>query len=830
MKRELAAFLVLAGMIMLYSFLSTIDFSNTDFEGLIGGGAFPEKQAEGSGSIELSQNETSIASNSNPPCIPILAVSGLDSDHFRLRHSVSSEYRNGRWIENVSYNDPMEFENGKIFAVKPLITLKGNLPVPKDTVAISIPAKYNRSAGLFYYDAWNQTYYGVYKKEELKSIYAGKARLARLEIDPWKMEKIRELTIEITKNERSDYEKLKRIEEFLRDNYDYSPSYPYPPEKVYEFLFVGKRGICSHFAHAFIAMATSINIPVRAVFGYLAKPTGEEQVVYACQAHMWAEARLGDSWVEFDPTPDAREKIKTSIEIVHWDRRIVKGENLTVVGIVRTENNRGVESGYVEVYLKKDKKGEGGTLIGIARIENGTFSLKSRVNLTGRYSIVAHYVGSLLYQESWSDPEVSIYSIPNISLELPYYIPENYLLKGKVLDGNKGLPNKTVKVVVDGEEHVTKTDSNGTFVLSLNLSRGTHTLEIVSPEENFYEKVRLERAVKVGSLDVRLLNSTLKVGKQNDVKLEIQFNQEPFSGAVYVNGVRRHAENGLLSFNFTPETPGKAEMVVRIGALMEKLSLNAKSSVFITARQEDDRLVVKVEDGFNSRINGIIYINNDSVELVNGTAVYEEKASRYEIFFPGDEYHFPKKIVYSPTFNYSLLLIPISLGIAGFLIWKSRKYKLDFHFEKEHPELPEVWKVGEEIRLRIDANLPYTVVADGRIFENALMFERKGVYEVSVRLMRDSKVVKERRALVRIVKDYGEGVELVFREFERELEKRGIDVKALTAREILRLIECNEERFLKLFELYEYAGKRGYSRKQFIEAFELYMQIKRCMK
>jgi len=830
MKKELAAVLVLAGMIMLYSFLSAIDFSNTGFEGLIGEGTFPKKQAEGSGNLQLSQNETSIASNSNPPCIPILIVSGLDSDHFRLRHGVSSEYRNGKWIENVSYNDPMEFGNGNMFAVKPLVTLKGNLPVPKDTVAISLPAKYNRSAGLFYYDAWNQTYYGVYREEEMESLYAGKARLARLDIEPWKMEKIRELAVKITENEKSDYEKLKRIEEYLRENYEYSPSYPYPPDKVYEFLFVGKKGICSHFAHAFIAMATSINIPVRAVFGYLAKSMSEEQVVYACQAHMWAEAKLGDTWIEFDPTPTARKKIKTTIEIVQWDKKIVKGENLTVIGAVRAENGRGVESGYVEVYLKKNKESKESKLVGITRIENGTFSLKVRVNMTGKYSIVAHYVGSLLYQESWSDPEVIIYSIPNISLELPSYIPESYLLKGRLLDGNKSIPNKTVKVVVDGREFVTKTDSNGTFMLNLNLSKGFHVVEVISPEEDFYEKVSLKRTVRVGSIDVRLINNTLEVGKQNNVEVEIYLNEDPFSGEVYVDGVRRYAENGILSFNFTPKSPGKVEMVVEIGALKEKISLKAKSNVFITPSYKDGKLIVRVEDEFGSEIDGIIYINNKSVELVNGRAVFEEKADRYVIFFPGDEYHFPKKVKYSPSFNYFILAIPIALGIAGFLIWNSRKYRLDFHFEKEYPDLPDVWGVGEEIRLKINANLSYAIVADGRIFENGIVFEKEGVHEVSVRLMKNSKVVRERRALVRIVRDYGEGVELVFREFEKELEKKGIDVKALTAREILKLIECNEERFLRLFELYEYAGKRGYSRKQFIEAFELYQQIKRCMK
>ncbi|WP_456370711.1 transglutaminase domain-containing protein [Geoglobus sp.] len=828
MRKEIAAAAAIASIILLSSFLSHVDFSNTGFEGLIGEGVFQKEYDTEYRNVSISMEEVSLASNSNPPCVPLFVVSGLDEEHYRLRTGISSEYRDGKWVLDVlEYSDPMGVTYGKVFSVTPIVELDGNIPVVKDTVAVSIPAGYNSSAGLFSAEGVGESYYGVYVSTSDTSGKAGAVKLASIDIEEWKMEEIRKLARKITENATSDYERLKMIERYLQSHYRYSPDYNRSADPIYDFLFVERKGVCTHFASAFMALATSLDIPVRAVFGYLAKPTSSSQVVYSCQSHMWVEAMVEGRWVEFDPTPPARSKIPTVTEITEWDAEIVKGENVSVAGRVTLKDGRRVEDGFVEVYLKKNKSSDDGVLLGIARISDGYFRISARVSESGTYSIVAHYTGSLLYSDSWSDPEVRVYTLPVIVVNLPDFVPENFTLRGSVLDdGGAGIANKTVIVEVDGRKISLITDADGKFAIPLSLTPGKHHVVITSTKEMLYAERVLERTVVAGSFRMVLYNTTLVAGEPNTVRVGVYFNGQPYTGTIYVNGTPVRAENGIAEFEIAPESPGRMAINVSTGSYWQTVHAVAKLRVSFDVRQDGDKLRIGVTDSLGDPVSGVVYVNGVPVTLKDGVAMVKAEGGEFRIEYRGDGEHLPSSVTYRIERPWFLIVIPIvaALGVVFYV----RMPKLSVEVVKEYPDMPNVWRVGEEIEVRVRSSLPHVVSANGKVFDGKVKFEMPGEYEIVVKAVNGGSVRKEQSIPVRIVNDYGEAVEQVFRMFEEDVMRaRGIDCSSLTARELMEMLNVRSDDLLKLFELYEYAGKRGYERKDFVAAFEIYSRLRR---
>ncbi len=831
--KEIPAIIAVISLIILASFLSSLDFSRTGFPGLIGVSVFEKDASETLGDVTQSTSEISLSENFNPACFPLFIVSGIDENHVHLRTHVSSKYQNGKWVtDDLMLNVSMSFTMGKIYAVKPLVELSGFLPVAKDTVSISIPAGYNSSAGVFYGENVSNPYYGVISPPESFPYEKGDYESIRLDIPYHEFLKIRELALRITENASSDYERARMIENYLKTHYEYSPRFNNTEISPYMFLFQEKKGMCMHFATAFIALATSIDLPARAVFGYLAKPTSSSQVVYSCQAHMWAEVKFGDYWVEFDPTPQVKKRIPTVTEITEWSEEIVEGEKVSVRGTVRLEGGEAVQDGYVEIYLKKNKTDPDGILLGVASIENGEFHLTEEVNESGKYSIVAHYTGSLLYVDSWSDPEVKVLALPEIETNLRDYIPLNFVLKGRIVHGNQTVPNKTVAVYIDGTRHLLKTDENGEFELALRLSKGVHKIEVVSPKEGLFGEVRTSKSVNAGEFDVHVSNTTLVVGEENRVVLRVLFNSRPYSGMAEINGVGYGVRNGSISLIVTPENTGDFPLRIVVGGYEENLVLESKARTNIVVKEEGERIIFRVVSGSDTVPEGVVEVNGRKYELKDGMVAVEKGEGEYRVRYYGDRDHLPTSLIYRPSNPLIYFLpLPVLAGIAGYCYLKHPRIR--FEFEKEHPELPALWKVDETIRYRLESNYPCTVEVDGRIVDGAFSLSSPGIYRVVVRALRNGKVKKKVERDVEIVDDYGKGVERVFKMFEGELEKRGIRTSNLTAREILDRWGDNLEekkKLLRLFELYEYASRGGYSRKEFVEAFEIYLHLRRGLR
>ncbi len=831
--KAIAIVIAIISLLFLASFLSSLDFSQTGFPGLIGESIFEMKTSNSVEEIALSTTDISLSGISNPACFPLFTVSGLDENHIHLRTHVSSEFSEGKWkVDNVQLNDPMSFSIGRIYGVKPLVKLSGYLPVAKDTISISIQAEYNSSAGIFYAENVSNPYYGIIIEKRQFPLEKGNYRKAKMDMNIFEFRKIRELALKITRNAKNDYEKAKMIEEYLKQNYEYSPNFNNTEISPYVFLFKERKGICTHFATAFIALATSIDLPARAVFGYLAKPTSSTQVVYSCQAHMWAEIKFGDYWVEFDPTPQSKPKIPTQTVITKWSNEIVEGENLSVSGLVKLENGEIVSYGYVEVYLKKNKSDAEGIFVGLARIKNGTFSLSTKINKSGKYNIVAHYTGSLLYGDSWSDPEVVVLSVPEIRTNLKEFIPENFTLKGEIIYKNESIPNKTVVIKIDDRIFTLTTDEKGEFILDLSLKKGEHKIEIVSTKENLFGEAKISKRVFAGELTILISNTTLIAEDDNRISLSIFFNNRPFEGRIKVNGMEKEIKNGKLALNVKPEKPGDITLQIEVGAFQKNLSLISKAKTRITAKEENGEIVFSIISDFGTTPSGIVEINGKSYVLRNGSVVVKKSSKEFKVRYFGDRYHLPSSLDYTPTNPFVYLIpLPIIGAIAGYYYINHPRIRLEF--EKEHPELPDIWKTGETVKYKITSNYPCIVEVNGEIAEGFFSINSPGIYRVTIKALKNGKIKKRVEKIIEIVDDYGKGVEKVFRMFEEELKRKGIRTENLTAREIMKRfngIGQKKDKLLRLFELYEYAGRGGYSRMDFVESFQIYLDLRREIK
>lgn len=132
-----------------------------------------------------------------------------------------------------------------------------------------------------------------------------------LQLPPALPDRVHELAREITADADTDYDRVKAIEDYMRDNYEYSIFSPVPPvgaDAVDHFLFESDVGFCEQFAAATAVMLRSLGIPARVVAGYT---PGERNAftgyydVRASDAHTWVEVRFPRyGWYEFDPTFD----------------------------------------------------------------------------------------------------------------------------------------------------------------------------------------------------------------------------------------------------------------------------------------------------------------------------------------------------------------------------------------------------------------------------------------------------------------------------------------------------------------------------------------------
>jgi transglutaminase-like putative cysteine protease len=124
--------------------------------------------------------------------------------------------------------------------------------------------------------------------------------------------RVKELAQAITKNNKSNFEKIKSIEGYLATHYTYNETPGTPPSNVDfvdYFLFDNKDGYCTHYASAMAVMARCIGLPSRYVVGYRVYPlrnipgNGYYDITNYSSAHAWTEVYFeGVGWIPFEPT------------------------------------------------------------------------------------------------------------------------------------------------------------------------------------------------------------------------------------------------------------------------------------------------------------------------------------------------------------------------------------------------------------------------------------------------------------------------------------------------------------------------------------------------
>lgn len=138
----------------------------------------------------------------------------------------------------------------------------------------------------------------------------GKVKRVYLQLPDNLPKRVRRLAMTIVEGATDNYEKAKRIQNYLEKNYTYDLKIPFFPDgadMVDYFLFKAKRGYCEHFASAFVVLCRAGGIPARLVTGYTEgdyNPLTGYYEIREKHGHAWAEVYInGMGWVTFDPTP-----------------------------------------------------------------------------------------------------------------------------------------------------------------------------------------------------------------------------------------------------------------------------------------------------------------------------------------------------------------------------------------------------------------------------------------------------------------------------------------------------------------------------------------------
>ena len=383
--------------------------------------------------------------------------------------------------------------------------------------------------------------------------------------------RIRQLALEVTKDHATTYEKSKALESHLRSHYTYSfangtgEGQPTPGQDPVDwFLFDYPEGTCGIFSTAFVVMARSIGIPARVVSGWVVTPTAETQIVRTDQAHQWAEVAFeGLGWVRFEPTaeggapsrllladdslgqepqlePPATDRLDTVTTITEWPTQMRRQKPFAVGGLVHTAAGDPVDGMVVEVYINETKE-HGGIKIGDTETHSGNFEaevqLPAGLNLMS-YQLLARAVPNDQFEESWSDPDITVVSTSGFEITGPSEVPVGVeaVFWGRLSeDTGEGAGNREVTVTVDGSSAPpVLTGPDGRFSFSRRFSDpGPHWVEVAVQREEYLldNSARLNFVVILPTQTTVFVPVQVDVGKQFRVTGELRDTHgEPLPG------------------------------------------------------------------------------------------------------------------------------------------------------------------------------------------------------------------------------------------------------------------------------------------------------------
>ena len=262
----------------------------------------------------------------------------------------------------------------------------------------------------------------------------------------------------------------------------------------------------------------------------------------------------------------AAELADTATEITTWPERVRRRIGFTIGGTLRTAGGGPVSDMQVEIFINETKE-YGGTKIGETTAQRGSFRVEVSVPSSmerGPYQLIAHAIANEQYSESWSDPDLTVYSESGLQLTGPGEIPVDTqaLFRGKLVDDTgSGVGGLEVQVEVDGRSLPPQsTDDAGEFAFAQTFTElGAHTVEVGIEGRDFLlgNTARLEvQAVMPTELtvnvpgDARIGEEFLIEGFLRDVRgqslpqVEITFTVDdgpPWSATTGANGEFRTA-------------------------------------------------------------------------------------------------------------------------------------------------------------------------------------------------------------------------------------------------------------------------------------------------
>jgi transglutaminase-like putative cysteine protease len=122
-------------------------------------------------------------------------------------------------------------------------------------------------------------------------------------------QEMQQLATELTAGQSTPFDKVRRLNRYLRSNYKYSLENGSGRSTYYlrDFLFEDKKGHCEAFAMALAVLCRMNDIPARVVTGFYTTEYNRYSDLFfvrQCHAHTWNEVWIdGYGWVTFDATP-----------------------------------------------------------------------------------------------------------------------------------------------------------------------------------------------------------------------------------------------------------------------------------------------------------------------------------------------------------------------------------------------------------------------------------------------------------------------------------------------------------------------------------------------